>query len=288
MNHQQPQFPFNPHHGGGMPKFDVPPFPGAQFNGGPRNNQRNYNAKPNPVKKDYNNEPYFHETSKVFPTNNDSFGGPKKFTGNNSFHNSSSHTYNGTNKNFHQKKDINEFVPRGMPPQQQQQQPPYRNKYEDSKNLTKEDRAKLQSMKAKHPGQNLITPTWEAIGLEEFRKNFYVPHENILRRTLEDVTSYRVSNSITVTGDDVPHPNQAMEEVRFPDALMREMTKQGFTAPTPIQSQGWPIALSGRDMVGIAKTGSGKTLVSFYQSSHFSKTRTLVHYRHTCYLRSFT
>jgi ATP-dependent RNA helicase DDX5/DBP2 len=40
--------------------------------------------------------------------------------------------------------------------------------------------------------------------------------------------------------------------------------KQGFDEPTAIQSQGWPIALSGRDMVGIAQTGSGKTLaVSF-------------------------
>lgn len=36
--------------------------------------------------------------------------------------------------------------------------------------------------------------------------------------------------------------------------------KQGFSQPTPIQAQGWPIALSGRDMVGIAQTGSGKTL----------------------------
>uniref|UniRef100_A0A8C3A9B4 RNA helicase n=1 Tax=Cyclopterus lumpus TaxID=8103 RepID=A0A8C3A9B4_CYCLU len=30
--------------------------------------------------------------------------------------------------------------------------------------------------------------------------------------------------------------------------------------PTPIQAQGWPLALSGKDMVGIAQTGSGKTL----------------------------
>lgn len=41
---------------------------------------------------------------------------------------------------------------------------------------------------------------------------------------------------------------------------MREILKQGFPSPTPIQAQGWPIALSGRDMVGIAQTGSGKTL----------------------------
>jgi len=33
-----------------------------------------------------------------------------------------------------------------------------------------------------------------------------------------------------------------------------------FSAPTAIQSQGWPMAMSGRDMVGIAETGSGKTL----------------------------
>ncbi len=35
---------------------------------------------------------------------------------------------------------------------------------------------------------------------------------------------------------------------------------QGFATPTPIQSQGWPMALLGRDMVGISATGSGKTL----------------------------
>lgn len=36
--------------------------------------------------------------------------------------------------------------------------------------------------------------------------------------------------------------------------------KQNWTEPTPIQSQGWPVALGGKDMVGIAQTGSGKTL----------------------------
>jgi len=41
---------------------------------------------------------------------------------------------------------------------------------------------------------------------------------------------------------------------------MNEVKAQGFSAPTAIQAQGWPMALSGRDVVGIAETGSGKTL----------------------------
>merc|ERR1711988_1645202 len=51
-----------------------------------------------------------------------------------------------------------------------------------------------------------------------------------------------------------------MGEASFPDYVLQEISRVGFKEPTPIQVQGWPIALSGRDMVGIAETGSGKTL----------------------------
>ncbi|KAJ6737465.1 ATP-DEPENDENT RNA HELICASE DBP3 [Salix viminalis] len=36
---------------------------------------------------------------------------------------------------------------------------------------------------------------------------------------------------------------------------------KGIVQPTPIQVQGLPVILTGRDMIGIAFTGSGKTLV---------------------------
>lgn len=42
--------------------------------------------------------------------------------------------------------------------------------------------------------------------------------------------------------------------------MLGEVLKAGFTEPTPIQAQGWPMALLGRDLVGLAETGSGKTL----------------------------
>lgn len=45
---------------------------------------------------------------------------------------------------------------------------------------------------------------------------------------------------------------------------MNIISKQQFNEPTIIQSMCWPILLSGHNMVGIAQTGSGKTLgVSF-------------------------
>lgn len=42
--------------------------------------------------------------------------------------------------------------------------------------------------------------------------------------------------------------------------ILSVIRQQNWMAPTAIQAQGWPIALSGRDIVGIAQTGSGKTL----------------------------
>merc|ERR1719197_1157968 len=67
--------------------------------------------------------------------------------------------------------------------------------------------------------------------------------------------------SATIQGRQ-PHPKpiRSFSHVSLPDSIMHTITGAGFPSPTPIQSVGWPVALSGRDMVGIAETGSGKTL----------------------------
>ncbi|KAL0377413.1 UNVERIFIED_CONTAM: ATP-dependent RNA helicase-like protein DB10 [Sesamum radiatum] len=72
--------------------------------------------------------------------------------------------------------------------------------------------------------------------------------------------SYRRRHEISVTGDNVPQPFSSFEATGFPSEILREVQHAGFSAPTPIQAQSWPIALQGRDIVAIAKTGSGKTL----------------------------
>src|SRR3954464_12607385 len=38
------------------------------------------------------------------------------------------------------------------------------------------------------------------------------------------------------------------------------LEKEGFEAPTPIQAQAIPPALAGKDVIGAAATGTGKTL----------------------------
>ncbi|EPS57761.1 hypothetical protein M569_17056 [Genlisea aurea] len=72
--------------------------------------------------------------------------------------------------------------------------------------------------------------------------------------------SYCRKHEIAVTGDNVPPPMSSFRATGFPAELLREVHLAGFSAPTPIQAQSWPIAMQGRDIVAIAKTGSGKTL----------------------------
>ncbi|XP_015521955.1 uncharacterized protein [Neodiprion pinetum] len=116
------------------------------------------------------------------------------------------------------------------------------------------------SFKNKQPGERLRKPRWDMSSLQPFSKDFYQPHPNVLGRSLHMVEIYRSDKEITVKGSNIPGPNIYFEEGGFPDYVLNEIRKQGFSQPTAIQAQGWPIALSGRDMVGIAQTGSGKTL----------------------------
>ena len=114
--------------------------------------------------------------------------------------------------------------------------------------------------KNRQPGGNLRKPRWDMGSLQPFSKDFYQPHANVASRTMHSVEAYRSDKEITVKGNNIPSPNMYFEEGGFPDYVLSEIRRQGFGEPTAIQAQGWPIALSGRDMVGIAQTGSGKTL----------------------------
>ncbi|XP_025406333.1 ATP-dependent RNA helicase abstrakt [Sipha flava] len=66
---------------------------------------------------------------------------------------------------------------------------------------------------------------------------------------------------ILVEGDEIPPPLRHFREMKLNKGIMAGLAQKGIKKPTPIQIQGIPTVLSGRDMIGIAFTGSGKTLV---------------------------
>ncbi|XP_004486514.1 DEAD-box ATP-dependent RNA helicase 40 [Cicer arietinum] len=77
---------------------------------------------------------------------------------------------------------------------------------------------------------------------------------------LSAVEMYCQQHEVTATGDNIPPPFMTFDATGFPPEILREIFSAGFSNPTPIQAQTWPIAIQGRDIVAIAKTGSGKTL----------------------------
>lgn len=109
-------------------------------------------------------------------------------------------------------------------------------------------------------GQNMRRPNWDSMSLQPFNKNFYNPHPSVLSRSPYEMEQYRAKHEITISGLNVPYPIERFEEGNFPDYVMSSIKSQGYKDPTPIQAQGWPIAMSGQNLVGIAQTGSGKTL----------------------------
>ncbi|KAF4657693.1 ATP-dependent RNA helicase dbp2 [Perkinsus olseni] len=110
-------------------------------------------------------------------------------------------------------------------------------------------------------GASLNPINWQDTQLVELRKNFYVEDPRVAAMTPEEVDQVRRKLDIEILrGENVPNPIQTFDEACLPDYIMKEINRAGFEKPTPIQVQGWPVALSGRDMVGIAETGSGKTL----------------------------
>ena len=51
----------------------------------------------------------------------------------------------------------------------------------------------------------------------------------------------------------------SFKDFGFADPISRALVEENYQTPTPIQAQTIPFALSGRDVVGIAQTGTGKT-----------------------------
>ncbi|CAK9781343.1 unnamed protein product [Cutaneotrichosporon oleaginosum] len=109
-------------------------------------------------------------------------------------------------------------------------------------------------------GSGLRNIDWQSTELIKFEKNFYIEDKAVSARSEEEIAAFRKEKDMRIQGTNVPRPITNFEEAGFPEYCMTEIRAMGFEAPTPIQCQAWPMALSGRDVVAIAETGSGKTI----------------------------
>ncbi|KAJ3132732.1 ATP-dependent RNA helicase dbp2, partial [Physocladia obscura] len=96
--------------------------------------------------------------------------------------------------------------------------------------------------------------------LPPFVKDFYNEHKDIENMSQAEVTAFREKHQMTLQGKNIPRPMLKLEHGAWPKNIMATFESKSFTTPTPIQAQGWPMALSGRNLIGVAQTGSGKTL----------------------------
>ncbi|KAG8581996.1 hypothetical protein GDO81_007884, partial [Engystomops pustulosus] len=100
------------------------------------------------------------------------------------------------------------------------------------------------------------------------QKAFYKEAASIASMSEEEVTKWRRENNNIICNDlkegqkrPIPNPVRSFQDAfeTFQE-VMDALKTAGFQRPTPIQSQAWPIILQGLDLIGIAQTGTGKTL----------------------------
>ncbi|KAK4299047.1 hypothetical protein Pmani_028637 [Petrolisthes manimaculis] len=104
--------------------------------------------------------------------------------------------------------------------------------------------------------------------LPVIKKDLYVEDPDIHNMSKSEVESFReksfdmqVRHSDESSTEPLPNPVMTFQQAfaHYPE-ILQEIKNQGFENPTPIQSQSWPILMQGYDMIGIAQTGTGKTL----------------------------
>jgi ATP-dependent RNA helicase DDX41 len=138
-------------------------------------------------------------------------------------------------------------------------------KAEEKKESVKEkqlkEEAKLLESVAEKTALMGVAELAKGIAYTEAIKTGWKPPTYIREAPPEKHDKLRKKLHILVEGVQIPPPCRTFKEMKFPPPVIKALKKKGISHPTPIQIQGIPAVLSGRDMIGIAFTGSGKTIV---------------------------
>lgn len=119
----------------------------------------------------------------------------------------------------------------------------------------------ILAMASKRKKKDLPTVNHAKITYQPFRKSFYHEPSEISEMTEEEVADLRLElDGIKIRGVDAPKPVQKWSQCGLGVQSLEVIQKLGFEKPSSIQTQAIPSIMSGRDVIGVAKTGSGKTI----------------------------
>ncbi|XP_078182488.1 DEA(D/H)-box RNA helicase family protein [Carex rostrata] len=118
-----------------------------------------------------------------------------------------------------------------------------------------EKKEKKKKEKKRSIEESELSPS-TASGSEEKKKRKTEEHKEKDEEVLDETKTVTVSGNNT--SDSKYAPLTSFSQANLPEKVLQ--CCQNFTKPSPIQSHAWPFLLNGRDFIGIAATGSGKTI----------------------------
>ncbi len=117
------------------------------------------------------------------------------------------------------------------------------------------------AMASKKKKKDLPTVNHAKLNYRPFRKSFYHEPSELAEMTEEEVANIRYElDGIKIRGIDAPKPVMKWSQCGLGAQSLEVIQKLGYDRPTSIQTQAIPSIMSGRDVIGVAKTGSGKTI----------------------------
>lgn len=125
----------------------------------------------------------------------------------------------------------------------------------------REDEEKILEIVAAKKALMGVAELAKGIQYEDPIKTSWKPPRYVLEKPDYVHDAIRHKMKILAEGENIPPPLKTFKDMKFPKPIILGLDRKGIKKPTPIQVQGIPTILSGRDLIGIAFTGSGKTLV---------------------------
>lgn len=124
-----------------------------------------------------------------------------------------------------------------------------------------DDADDVLAMANKKKKKEIPTVDHKKVEYEPFRKQFYHEPSHLAEMSEEEVANLRHElEGIKVRGLDIPKPVQKWSQCGLGVQTLDVVDRLGYEGLTSIQAQAIPAIMSGRDVIGVAKTGSGKTM----------------------------